>query len=124
MPRNTTFLSPGRLAPFARDHSINLDHNTIRGAIPFFNPTQARLRVGELAPRQPKPEDGEVPEGTQTLETRTKVYWRSRDNRKGQFYVSHGFFGRIDELNETNRKTCSRRRQFKLASCCCADSNL
>lgn len=87
MPRNTTFSSPGRRVPFAGEDGINLDHDTVHGALPFFNPTHARLRVDKSAKTQPKPTGEEVPEEAQTAAPGTAMYWRSRDNRKGMFYI-------------------------------------
>lgn len=85
MARNKAFLSPGREAPFSKHGGIHLDHKTVRGPLPFFNPTQARFRV-EAEPKRPRPTEKPLP-ASEVSVPRATINWRSRDNRKG----SHEF---------------------------------
>lgn len=81
MRRNKAFLSHGRPAPFEKHHGVHLDHRTVRGPLPFFNPTQARFRV-EPEPKRPVPA-GKRPALEQVVVPEATINWRSRDNRKG-----------------------------------------
>lgn len=81
MPRNTAFVSPGRPAPFDKQGGVHLDPKTVRGPLPFFNPTRARFRV-EPEPKRPELLEKRPP-ATQVAVPQATVNWRSRDNRKG-----------------------------------------
>jgi hypothetical protein len=76
MGRNKRFTSTGRAAPFEGNEAIQLVPSTVTGPLPFLNPTRARYRVIGTT-------DGEQEEG---LVPGTEVRWRSRDNRKGEFW--------------------------------------
>lgn len=84
MSRNKAF-SSGRPEPFSEHEGISLEHETIRGAFKFFNPTQARFRLDEFAKKQAQPKlaDGQLPKGRQVVAPEVKLQWRSRNNRKG-----------------------------------------
>lgn len=82
MSRNKAFLS-GRPAPFSEHEGVSLDHETVRGALHFFNPTQARFSVDELAKKQPELVEKKPVEGRQVVVPRVMLQWRSRNNRKG-----------------------------------------
>lgn len=87
MPRNASFVSPGRQPPFAGHPGIHLDNETVRGPLPFFNPTRARFHVEDVGPllhpellmtdKRPHPHATQV--GLPAV-----INWRSRDNRKGR----------------------------------------
>lgn len=82
MPRNTEFASPNRPAPFAGHPHIRLVPDTVKGPLPFFNPTRARFHIM----REPRHAEPTV-EGKPTVEVtvpQTTINWRSRDNRKGE----------------------------------------
>ena len=81
MPRNTEFTSPNRPAPFAGHPHIRLVPNTVKGPLPFFNPTHARFHIM----KEPRHAELTV-KGKPTVEVvmpQATINWRSRDNRKG-----------------------------------------
>lgn len=82
MPRNKAFGST-RPAPFSKHEGISLYHETVRGPLRFFNPTQARFRVDELAQKQPEPVEEKPPDRRQVAAPDVMLQWRSRNNRKG-----------------------------------------
>ena len=56
MPRNKAFR---HVQPFAGQEGIRLDHETVRGALNLFNPTQARFELKDLAAKHPELADRE-----------------------------------------------------------------
>lgn len=97
MARNKAFVSPGRAAPFASHENVHLQHETVRGPLPFFNPTQARFhlhdnqaaqKTGTQAETHPELiDDGKHPPTTTQAAVLpgAVITWRSRNNRKGWF---------------------------------------
>lgn len=92
MPRNKAFVS-SRAAPFSEHEGISLDHETVRGPLNFFNPTQARFRVDELAKKQPELVEKKVAGRREVVVPRVMLQWRSRNNRKGLHSPLHPSFG-------------------------------
>lgn len=89
MPRNTAFLSPSRPAPFEKHDRVHLEPESIKGPLPFFNPTRARFNV-EREPRPAEAPSGK-PSPSQVAVPQATINWRSRDNRKGatRFHCLH-----------------------------------
>lgn len=92
MPRHKAFSSPGRLWPFSGQEGVSLDHKTVRGPLPFFNPTQARFSIDDLEKRYPKLVDKKHPDKAQLPVSSAAIQWRSRSNRKGLPINPYGFF--------------------------------
>lgn len=91
MSRHRAFSSPGRPHPFFDHEGIYLDHKTINGVFPFFNPTEARFTVDKSASKHPEEDKRDVSYKPQAHVPSVALQWRSRDNRKGldsprQFY--------------------------------------
>lgn len=99
MPRNTSFASPGRSAPFAGHAGVRLAHETVRGPLSFFNPTQARFHVEDQAQLHPGLTDDKLPHphAAQVTLPGAVINWRSRDNRKGR----HPLGGQPSHLDST-----------------------
>ncbi|KAJ6112143.1 hypothetical protein N7523_008204 [Penicillium sp. IBT 18751x] len=85
MPRNASFESPARPPPFSGHVGVHLEHDTVRGSLSFFNPTQARFQLDEHA-QHPKLLEDKIPHrhATQVALPGVVINWRSRDNRKGR----------------------------------------
>ncbi|KAJ5668496.1 uncharacterized protein N7477_007066 [Penicillium maclennaniae] len=86
VPRNASFESPARPPPFSGHVGVHLESDTVRGPLPFFNPTQARFQLDEHAQLHPKLLEDKIPHpyATQVALPGVVINWRSRDNRKGR----------------------------------------
>lgn len=83
MSRNKAFR---HVQPFAGHENISLDHETVRGALNLFNPTQARFELKHPEAKHPEPFDKEQDEKHVRVPGAV-LQWRSRNNRKGSSYL-------------------------------------
>lgn len=83
MSRNKAFR---HVQPFAGHENISLDHETVRGALNLFNPTQARFELKDLEAKHPELVDKQQDEKHVRVPGAI-LQWRSRNNRKGPSYL-------------------------------------
>lgn len=94
MSRSKSFNTYGRSPPFSQEPGFRLDPDSVRGPLPWLNPTAATFHVDQPTPdssasstKRPAVAVSPTAPGQAAASGTSKpaeISWRARDNRKGE----------------------------------------